>query len=48
MVAQLYSIPELDADQAVAQLYTLHYRSLVRLAALLVRDTATAEEVVGR
>jgi RNA polymerase sigma-70 factor (sigma-E family) len=37
---------EPDADQAVVQLYSLHYRSLVRLAALLVRDTATAEEVV--
>ena len=37
---------ELDADQAVAQLYSLHYRPLVRLAALLVRDAATAEDVV--
>jgi RNA polymerase sigma-70 factor (sigma-E family) len=27
-------------------LYSAHYRSLVRLAALLVRDVATAEEVV--
>jgi RNA polymerase sigma-70 factor (sigma-E family) len=27
-------------------MYSTHYRSLVRLAALLVRDTATAEEVV--
>jgi len=45
-VAPLYFIPELDADQAVARLYALHYRSLVRLAAVLVRDTATAEEVV--
>ena len=27
-------------------LYAAHYRSLVRLAALLLRDTATAEEVV--
>ena len=44
--AGLYSIPELDADQAVTQLYTLHYQSLVRLAAVLVRDAATAEEVV--
>jgi RNA polymerase sigma-70 factor (sigma-E family) len=35
-----------DADQAVTALYTAHYRSLVRLAALLVRDVATAEEVV--
>ena len=30
----------------MAQLYALHYRPLVRLAALLVRDAATAEEVV--
>jgi RNA polymerase sigma-70 factor (sigma-E family) len=38
--------PEPDADQMVAQLYAQHYRPLVRLAALLVRDTATAEDVV--
>jgi RNA polymerase sigma-70 factor (sigma-E family) len=38
--------PEPDADQAVAQLYSLHYQSLVHLASLLVRDTPTAEEVV--
>src|ERR1700729_2523595 len=36
----------LDADRAVTELYTTHYRSLVRLAALLVRDIGTAEEVV--
>jgi RNA polymerase sigma-70 factor (sigma-E family) len=35
-----------DADRAVTALYSAHYRSLVRLAALLVRDVATAEEVV--
>jgi RNA polymerase sigma-70 factor (sigma-E family) len=35
-----------DADQAVTALYSANYRSLVRLAALLVRDVATAEEVV--
>jgi len=35
-----------DADPAVAELYAQHYRALVRLAALLVRDTPTAEEVV--
>ena len=35
-----------DADRAVTELYSTHYRSLVRLAALLVRDVATAEEVV--
>jgi RNA polymerase sigma-70 factor (sigma-E family) len=37
---------EWDADRAVTAIYTEHYRSLVRLAAFLVRDTATAEEVV--
>src|SRR5260370_13657358 len=38
--------PEPGADQTVARLYALHYRPLVRLATLLVRDAATAEEVV--
>ena len=37
---------ELDADQAVAQLYAAHYQPLIRLAAMLVRDTPTAEEIV--
>jgi RNA polymerase sigma-70 factor (sigma-E family) len=37
---------EWDADRAVTLIYSEHYRSLVRLAALLVRDVATAEEVV--
>jgi len=37
---------EWDADRAVTAIYSEHYRSLVRLAAFLVRDTATAEEVV--
>jgi RNA polymerase sigma-70 factor (sigma-E family) len=37
---------EWDADRAVTAIYSEHYRSLVRLAALLVRDVATAEEVV--
>lgn len=32
-------------DEAVTHLYAAHYRSLVRLAALLLRDTAVAEEV---
>ena len=36
----------LGADEAVTQLYAAHYRSLVRLGALLLRDTAAAEEVV--
>jgi RNA polymerase sigma-70 factor (sigma-E family) len=35
-----------DADAAVTELYAAHYRSLVGLAALLLRDQATAEEVV--
>jgi RNA polymerase sigma-70 factor (sigma-E family) len=34
------------ADEAVERLYAAHYRSLVRLAVLLVRDQGTAEEVV--
>ena len=37
---------EWDAARAVTAIYTTHYRSLVRLAVLLVRDVATAEEVV--
>ena len=35
-----------DADTAVEQLYATHYRRLVRLSVLLVRDLETAEEVV--
>ena len=35
-----------DAGRALAELYAAHYQALVRLAALLVRDKATAEEVV--
>jgi RNA polymerase sigma-70 factor (sigma-E family) len=35
-----------SADRTVTELYSVHYRGLVRLAALLVRDTPTAEEVV--
>jgi len=35
-----------DAGQAVTALYRMHYRSLVRLAALLVSDLATAEDIV--
>jgi RNA polymerase sigma-70 factor (sigma-E family) len=37
---------EWSADRAVTELYEAHYRALVRLAVLLVRDTPTAEEVV--
>jgi RNA polymerase sigma-70 factor (sigma-E family) len=35
-----------DAIHPAAELYIAHYRSLVRLAVLLVNDVATAEEVV--
>jgi len=35
-----------DADHAVTALYLTHYRPLVRIAALLVQDLATAEEIV--
>jgi RNA polymerase sigma-70 factor (sigma-E family) len=46
-----FSVPAAAAqgrsrDQAVTELYSLHYRALVRLAVLLVRDLATAEDVV--
>jgi len=34
------------AGEAVAGLYRAHYRSLTRIVALLVSDTATAEEIV--
>ena len=35
-----------SADLSVIELYSVHYRPLVRLAAMLLRDTPTAEEVV--
>jgi DNA-directed RNA polymerase specialized sigma24 family protein len=35
-----------DADRAVTALYLTHYRPLVALAARLVRDLASAEEIV--
>ena len=35
-----------DADEALVALYTAYYRSLVRMAALLLHDTAAAEDVV--
>jgi RNA polymerase sigma-70 factor (sigma-E family) len=35
-----------DADRAATELYSVHYKALVRLAAMLVRDVPTAEEVV--
>jgi RNA polymerase sigma-70 factor (sigma-E family) len=45
--AALGSVPaQWDAERAVTSLYGTHYGNLVRLAAFLVRDVATAEEVV--
>jgi RNA polymerase sigma-70 factor (sigma-E family) len=35
-----------DVNHGVTALYLAHYRPLVRLAALLVQDLATAEEIV--
>jgi RNA polymerase sigma-70 factor (sigma-E family) len=35
-----------DADEAVTRLFTAHYRPLVRLATLLLRDPGMAEEIV--
>jgi RNA polymerase sigma-70 factor (sigma-E family) len=40
------AVTDWNADRAVTELYSEHYRALVRLAAMLVRDTQTAEEVV--
>jgi RNA polymerase sigma-70 factor (sigma-E family) len=36
----------LDADTALEELYAAHWRGLVRLAVLLLRDQSVAEEVV--
>jgi RNA polymerase sigma-70 factor (sigma-E family) len=38
--------PAWTADEALEQLYAVHWRRLVRLSVLLVRDVGTAEEVV--
>jgi RNA polymerase sigma-70 factor (sigma-E family) len=38
--------PDWEADEAVSALFAVHYRSLVRLATLLLHDTGSAEEVV--
>ncbi len=43
---QVWLRRERSADEAVYALYAEQYKSLVRLAAMLVRDTPTAEEVV--
>lgn len=37
---------EWDADTAIEQLYAAHWRQLVRLSVLLVRDVGLAEEIV--
>jgi RNA polymerase sigma-70 factor (sigma-E family) len=42
----LPATPGPDADLAAAELYSLHYKALIRLAVMLVRDVPTAEEVV--
>ena len=45
--AALGSVPaQWDADRAVTVMFGEHYHSLVRMAALLVGDVATAEAVV--
>jgi len=47
--AALGSVPadaQPDADQAITAIYSTEYRSLVRLAAVLVGDVGIAEEVV--
>lgn len=44
--AQAVPIAQDDADHLVTTLYTEQYRSLVRLALLLLHDVQTAEEVV--
>lgn len=40
------SVPGIDSDHALAVLYTAHYGSLLRLAALLLGDRAACEDVV--
>lgn len=37
---------ESDADRAITEIYTTHYGGFVRLATLLLRDQAVAEEIV--
>src|SRR4051812_16062864 len=48
MTAPTMAVAEvtLDADTALEQLYAAHWRGLVRLAVLLLRDQGAAEEVV--
>ena len=48
MTAPTLAVAEvtLDADTALEQLYAAHWRGLVRLGVLLLRDQGAAEEVV--
>jgi RNA polymerase sigma-70 factor (sigma-E family) len=39
-------VPDVGLETAIVKLYSEHYRGLVRMSALLVRDVQTAEEVV--
>lgn len=45
-LAEVALHPDLDADTALEELYAAHWRRLVRLAVLLLRDQGEAEEVV--
>jgi RNA polymerase sigma-70 factor (sigma-E family) len=45
-VTTVTDLPAWTADEALEQLYAAHWRQLVRLSVLLVRDVGTAEEVV--
>jgi RNA polymerase sigma-70 factor (sigma-E family) len=44
--AAVTDLPRWSADAALDELYAAHWRRLVRLSVLLVRDVGTAEEVV--
>lgn len=46
LAAPVTVAPRWSADRALEELYAAHWRQLVRLAVLLVRDVGTAEEVV--
>jgi RNA polymerase sigma-70 factor (sigma-E family) len=43
---RVFAVAAPDAGRAVCALYEAHYESLVRLAALMVGDCGTAEEIV--
>lgn len=46
MTMELTTVPALDADTALTELFRAHYASLLRLAVLLADDRATAEDLV--